>query len=315
MSDRELTIFMESVGMSQRQSERAFQKFRKIVSPQPSGYIQTPIITRLIVAHSLFTNQIMQELPGRAKIIVLGNLFHQDLPIPWYWLSRDLATDLDLVDFPETIPQEIVLPPGGIIVLPHGLIKTSTGEVDFIAYLLFDPQESPGFPVSGPGGQKIMATEFTDDRKGPRLVWCAIEGFYAYGGIYFLTPEEKSYRIIGHNAIQPKNSALENQETEAIASILINSLVYASQFESEKTLNPPKTQQSSSKKKRKKVYDRPLFIGGDYVSQVKNLSRGQGASKKIHWRRGHWRETPVGPGKKERAWRMIAPTIVGLKGH
>jgi hypothetical protein len=63
---------------------------------------------------------------------------------------------------------------------------------------------------------------------------------------------------------------------------------------------------------RKREIWSPNLIGSQYRPTPAAESQGTHASPRIHWRRGHIRKQPHGPGRIERKLIWIEPVLVGV---
>lgn len=318
MSDRALIDLLEKAGMPHNAATLLFDIFRKKISPNPKGYLASEAITRLMVSNCFSYDFLINKIADKAKMAVVGNMSESRVPIPWYWLSLELGEDLTFLGKPKAIPQNIVLPRMGIIVLPQRLIETTDGTVDFLAYYLFHPGEKSSFgamTVEKNKKSKFLITEAPfEGTIGHRLCWFTSIEKYIYGGIIGLIPEGNSYQLLEEETETLEDEMVEKKESDRITAILLNCLVYASQNETEYSIAQNKGfgKIHSSKKK---LYTRPIFIGKDHVSVVrKAMAKAgiKGSSKKIHWRKGFYRYQAHGKNYSEHSWRLIAPTIVGF---
>ncbi|WP_036486877.1 hypothetical protein [Myxosarcina sp. GI1] len=319
-SDRETKRLLMQVGMPEDVVDNLFKTFRKLVT-NPKGYVATANITRQLVANCFTHEHLLNNTVDKAKMAVLGNLVKMP-HIPWYWLAEELASDLVKTDPPESIPQDIILPDAGIIMLPKNLISTSTGEINFLAYKLFRQGENSVIPTVSRDMNTNKLTKGTGETKfvgeaGERLCWTSLQEGYTYGGIVGLIPHENEYRIHHLEAVVMADAELERKEVNLMTAVILSSLVYASQNESDIVHATSGSGFGNSKdNNRQSKYSQPLFIGKDYKSPLRSASigsgkSGKGTSKRIHFRRGHWRRIAYGEGRTKRRWQLFAPQLIG----
>jgi hypothetical protein len=220
-----------------------------------------------------------------------------------------------LIDPPDQIPSDIVLPPQALLILPQESLKTSTGSLAYIAYTLIK------------GGQKCSITYYSRQRQPiihelpamefDQILWFGMEsGGMQFGGRTGLMPHDGCYQII-RETFEGKDSGdsqAEREESDRVLAVLLNSLIYSQLSEPSKlhpvSLGYGKTLHNT--KPRKSRPQKPIIIGENYESLISEDRGGRNASPKTHWRRGHWRRSPVGQGRTARVWRLIKPSLVNL---
>jgi hypothetical protein len=124
------------------------------------------------------------------------------------------------------------------------------------------------------------------------------------------------------------NRIVNNAEKfKNISRLIFNSICYLTYDEKEFTIsytnNPPKTltdrlKKARKEKERKKVeeellrsgYTKIKICGQKISSEYKNETTGTGKELSAHWRRGHWRNQPIGKDRQERKLIWIKPTLV-----
>ncbi len=165
-------------------------------------------------------------------------------------------------------------------------------------------------------GIESCSTNFLGE-KGHRLCWFAPDPTGClYGGIVGLNPSEFGLKLDNHVKIIQEDADLETKETNRLTAFLINVLTYASQNYSQRDKNPQDRTRSPIRPQKKNYRFSPLFIGQDYKKVNYNSSATaakKSTSTRSHYRRGFWRFQAVGTNYEKREWRLIAPTIVGVK--
>jgi hypothetical protein len=302
------------IGMSADSIERLQKMHRRKFSPEPIGYPKPKDIAKLLLLNSLQSPELAHD-PCQMGIIFTMNGMGSNPSYPWYWLAEDLAFDFVKTDPPTEIPHRIALPNTGFLILPLDSLKTSTGEIAAICYHLVQPGETPKFNlISRDKAKSSMSIPIKDNHDGYRLAWVGAEmSGYLLGGIVGLVFDDtaRSLKVDteGFDALMDEET--EKNEADRCLSLLLSVLVYANQNESEATNQIAKSLGfGKPKENTKNLAFRPIYIGREYKSVIRQPGTGTHASPKMHWRRGHWKTVAVGEGRIGREWRFISPTLV-----
>ncbi len=306
--------------------EEVFDNFLELhqrsFSPVPKGYIlpEQVIKSLLSVSVPLEPMEQLANMANWASTILIGKISKNNYKYPWYWLDKNLAQDLSFTDPPESIPKEITLPSLGLILLPKNLIKTSTGNINFILYHLFKPGEKIDFKLFTVNKHTFSTGYSNFSNTTPqdqyRLVWFSAESHsHIYGGNIELIFQEEELKVF-QEVFQPLvDQKTELSESNRILSLLLNCLIYSDSLNTEIIETEKITiKKGFGKNSNKNVYSRPLWIGKGYqpVSRQPSGFQGTHASPTPHWRRGHWKRVAFGENRSQRKRTWIKPTLVGL---
>lgn len=270
----------------------------------------------MIIASSIAPSN--AGVPSASLIVV--HTFTQSPEYPWYFLNEGLARDLTLTRCPEAIPDRIVLPPCGLIVLPNKSLTIDSGSsIAFIGYKLFEPYEEAmvflGRQAEGSKWQdhNYYRLDFGVPDSYSKLFWFAPDDFgVMLGGVLGLRPHMGALELVAGDLDKALNPTPEYEDTSKALSLLLNCLIYSSAI----SLSVP-TEGKSKKgfsQKSATIYE-PLWLGKDYQRVKEPVGAGSGAKRAIHWRKGHWKRVAIGLGREQRAWRWIRPTIVGMDSY
>lgn len=296
---------LQAFGLSKERIYQLFTLHDRKFSPIPKGYPKPEYIINQLIS---LVMQRKPELYGlelkaadEAACVIIHELTEHP-EYPWYWLSKDLVTDLSLTDRPDAIPSTIALPRCSVIVLPNKTLKTSTGYVDFFCYDLVSRAD-------------VKADGIEDANMDFHLAWCAVEAYpasYINAGLLSLSFSDRSLKINYGDYDPTINPTVDSEkDIELCASVLLNILVYAQAIEPEVFAAERTRKVGFGTDSTRSI---PLFIGKDYQPAY-NTEKGTGshASPAVHWRRGHWHRYAVGKGRKERAWRFVQPQLINVK--
>jgi hypothetical protein len=169
---------------------------------KPQGYPPPETISKLLIASSLSPNN--AGVPSASLIVM--HAFTRLPEYPWYFLNKGLARDLTLTRCPETIPDRIVLPPCGLIVLPNESLTIDNGSsIRFIGYKLFEPYEEALVFLDRHengkwNGHKYYQLDFGVPDSYSKLFWFAPDDFgVMLGGVVGLRPRLGALELVAQD--------------------------------------------------------------------------------------------------------------------
>ena len=225
---------------------------------------------------------------------------------PVYWLDAHLFEALQHTDVPDFVDLPLVVP-AGIIMLPSPIRTAEGRNIHYLPFLHISAQElaedlPSALTSEVNGSQTLCVTGFDGEFD---YVRCAhiIEG----KGLDRDANEQMQGMLLQH-----PDTALVHRFTDLVFQLL---LVMATQ--------PQLVSEAAPKTRRSaqgfgKAYDKflnPIWIGRNYAhssTSPANVPQGSHASPQTHWRRGHWRRVAIGPGRAQRKWNWIQPTLVNV---
>lgn len=107
---------------------------------------------------------------------------------------------------------------------------------------------------------------------------------------------------------------LDNEEKDMLKRLpgIVFSLIFAMNARPELIERGRKV--GTHKKSKSEIWE-PNIIGRKYRIKTDGSGDGTGSSKRMHWRRGHYRLQPFGPGRSETKTIWLEPMLVGLKNE
>ncbi len=299
-------VFLQ-LGVDKNILETLIKIFHREYRYSPKTHPRPSLITNILLSQSMIVPEAVQMNPAlMGGIVTQSSLVNN--PHSWYWLNKDLAEDFNLTQFPLFIPKKFTLPKCGIIILPNLLIQEEDETVYFIAYNLVNSSERI-YPINNEGD---ITLNLLPNCWG--LAWVAFESDGSiYGGIVGLKPnnydEFELYMDDQEYLIQlSKQQSVESK----LLSLLINCLLYSNSKNTD--IKEIIINKGFGKKQNSNSLYSPLWIGKNYQSKIKHISKGSHASPRLHVRRGHWRSVPYGEKRSLRKQVWIQPTVVGAKG-
>jgi hypothetical protein len=229
---------------------------------------------------------------------------------PIYCLDRELLRQFQLTDaagLGKIVPPDWQPPvPVLLLALPKGGIKTPD-EAE-VSYLLIgcDTPDQPFSLIRYPGPQvRRLVTAFSDSKSN---VWTNTSRLTSDGQL------DLSGAVLGYE-ITPLEQAWQDS-LQAIALQSLMAIAYIPDLLTEGAPPGflPRGKRGTPQKTKGAKYLYPRWIGKDFKPSQQRApqSQGQGhhASPATHWRRGHWRNQPHGPGRQMLRPTWIQPTLI-----
>ena len=282
-------------------------KFKRKYRSAPSGYCLPDDVAKSLICFSFDPSKGINSASFNSALVCQEII---KTYCPWYWVGIDLAKDLCLTDPPKTIPVKITLPPTGIILLPKNLL---TENVWFFGYHIYEPGEKIEVDWQDVDQKHSSASKKTEKRQiifqypsNCKVVsWFGVcrEGKETFGGSFGLLPLPGELKLL---LCLEESSDIEKQ----VLTLLINCLVFAN------PVNTDPVEKGSFTKgfgKKAQTFYNSLWIGKGYKRSIKSELGGTHASPRCHYRRGHYRKSRVGAGRKDFKWNWIKPTLINSK--
>jgi hypothetical protein len=244
-----------------------------------------------------------------ADAIATAALFCQNQG-PAYWMDPAFLEALREAEIPEFEPSDIPRNiPAGILVLPSGAIATPEGnQIMAIAFAHLLPGEKVGRIRLG--NRTYLCR--SEDTQSHRLICVGIaDGPYTYSNNLNLGTPTASY---GNRGSSPRSSQ-DDAVIKEIGLLTIKGLmtIYSSSGVAEEQRPQPMPTPGMSRRQQQRLTWEPTWIGRNYKA-ISSRTGGAGGrrrrSPRMHFRRGHQRRVPCGPGRKDRKWVQIPFKIV-----
>ena len=252
----------------------------------------------------------VDSLSNTSKVLVSISARFCRLQAPVYWLRPALAEALWHSDLPAQLPVLEQVLPVGMLMLPE--IPQSQSPAGFnpryvVVQHLLANEYVQRLPVGEETIKPCLASE-------DLIMWatplptgdtyaksCSLQGDW--------TDTDSMERLESSNMI----AKTEHDWSNRITRLVYQSLLLL-QLKPDWLDVPVSTATATGKRKptKKERMLNPRWIGAEnFRVKTTNLaSVGTHASPTTHWRRGHWRRTPVGEGGKDRKLSWIQPTLV-----
>lgn len=239
--------------------------------------------------------------------------FVQDAPI--YLLSTSLLRAFEASDVHDQskLFANLEIPlPTFMVLLPENAVKTPDGaNVDyFIVHAAH--AEHPEWSRGNAYG--ISIPYFNHDHT-INLHWSPIDSkqtaWFSGMGLHPDGRIEQSEDQLGSDPTTTKDKEFLAKMRSLMLQCLL-SLRYAPQLTEEPEAATKKTPGKNKQPPKFSKYRAPRWLGKSY--KLKSFTPQSGQQRKSprgHWREGHDRRVPVGPGRERREWRWIEPTFVG----
>lgn len=240
---------------------------------------------------------------------LIGASIMASLKVPTFFVSRSLLDAVAQTQPPQAIEwREMHLPfEAAAFMFPRGTLKhSSEGELSCLWYARVRGGQIYNHPFSHgltfEVGEDMLYFRGSLDKSLASLM----HGYSAsaHPAISAVDLSEDEGTFYGQST-QPLNPSDQSVLHSAISLVLGVLLVM---------LERPQlvTQGSFTGKRSKKGSEfwTPHIIGGDYRATTGTSPSGQGSSPRLHWRRGHWRQQPYGPGHQLRKHVWIEPMLV-----
>lgn len=289
----------------------------------PKGYEDYQNVATELARHCYFFRECPEYLNEKERFAeTMGAtlstfLAHRNAPV--YWIASDLATAMLKTDLPRHVTEMARVVECGIFMLPIGILKTPDGEsVSHLCFHHMCDGDAPPMVTSGkhtfimkPVLNKIIC--FTTTR-------CGI----TYAATTALEMNENGKLRTGDwnpspsSILTPNPKEVEENFLQRLNRIVIQTLLYMQvKPESVELGNmvgfASRTQRSAGGvgKQQSSHLLNPNWIGKEYrLPSLRSSPQGTHSSPDTHWRRGFWRNQPVGEGRAERKWAWIQPTLV-----
>lgn len=242
------------------------------------------------------------------------------LKCPVYWIAAELLEAISKTDLPPHVVEMQRPVKEGIFMIPKGALITPDGEhVDHICFqhcLVGDPVISlaSGSLIFylGPTQYNKLNT-FTTVASG--IAYASTTGLKQQSDGGLLWGEWNPSENIGRFGHKANPQEIEQSFLRQMDSIVIQILLYMqtrpNAVEMGAMVGFGGGKSAMQSKKQAAVLLNPTWIGKDYRSpRTRTTPTRTHASPAMHWRRGHWRQQPVGEGRTERKWVWIQPLLV-----
>jgi hypothetical protein len=240
--------------------------------------------------------------------------FVQDAPI--YLLSTSLLRAFEASDVHDQnkLFANLEIPlPTFMVLLPENAIHSPDGGcVDYFVVHVSHVDR----PEWSRGSAYGITIPYLQHDHPVNLHWSTIDtnqtAWFSGMGLYEDGRIEQTDGQLGANPTSPADKEFLAKMRSLMLQCLL-SLRYAPQLlEETETTTRQATGKNKPTTQPKAKYRLPRWLGKGY--KVKSPTTQCGAKRKSprgHWREGHDRRVPVGPGREGREWRWIEPTFVG----
>lgn len=312
MDRPEFDAYLQDLWRQQLKAARKSMAFKILTARKyrdPRGYMAFEKVALLIAAQTLHDASGLElaDFAQRKASGISACLAQSAAPI--WWLGQELGFALLRSQCP---PASILLSgrrtyPYGIIMLPSSFLINPDGNViDFIAWQWMLPGEVCRARLADGSTMDVGSTDADCDTL--HLLAMGQAGTtYALG----FGPEPSSNDNF-HLSSYYENPDMDAERifTSSIRSVAIQSILLLSSRE-ELVSGNGSHGSLKSPSNSKKLSD-PRWLGRFYKSQRTRHSKGGShASPVLHWRAGHWRQQPVGEGRRHRKTIWVEPTVVG----
>jgi hypothetical protein len=226
---------------------------------------------------------------------------------PVYCLSNELLRAFEATDFDglgRLVPPDWGPPlPLFLLALPHAAVCAPDGaHINYLMVMIHHPDLTLPIAAEHPTQITISCLD------GHGNIWFNGSGIGPDG----ITTSE---RMMGANPTDDADRAfLSRMVGVALQSVLAMS--YLPELIDEPAAAAAKPGKIRERPKAKPAELAPRWIGKTFVRPRANIARsGSGSSspKSAHWRRGHWRQQPIGKGRQLVRLVWIRPMFVGVE--
>lgn len=238
-----------------------------------------------------------------------------------YCVEPDLARDL-LLTSPDNFDFDAVGPrlplPGFVLSVPRGTITTADGDVLAIAVTVADGM----FTIAAPLESGAAYTFISDTDTGAVFELLGDDVNYDAKGLNaFLrerpdaTPEELAREMICQPGDKAALSLITSFTLNVLAFMVAGGEVEGDVEEGGRTAPAKRRSPRLTTAANCRDFQTPWVIGTRYARRVRpgHAVCFSGRSVRVHWRCGHWRRQPCGPGRKERRMLFVSPVLVNSK--
>jgi hypothetical protein len=247
-------------------------------------------------------------------LLTIGHNFWAD-KAPSYWLEKSLFEAFLASDLPENITDLKRSIPIGCLFLPEGIV-TPDGEA--LRWLVFYHRLAGEVLPSFRAGVTILKDQ---PQHFDYIAWASILPSSTVYAHYLRTdePENTDPMHFSPRIKQWADTEREEQFVNQVSSVLAQSLlavqVLPDLLERGGSVGfDTVPNRKRNPRKGELNWLSPNWIGRSYKVKRHSIGSGTHSSPSVHWRRGHWRRSPVGKREENRReWRWIQPVLVGVK--
>ena len=272
---------------------------------EPRSYYPWKIVAQNLVMKSYMSRSPNIHMASEAIRLAMGvHYWCCKEQAPVYWLDANLFEALQHTDVPDFVDLPLVVP-AGIIMLPSPLRTAEGRSIHYLPFLHISAQELA----------KNLPRELTAAIKGEQtLCVTGFDGEFDYVRTAHIVEGKGLDRDANEQmqgmTLQNPDTELVHRFTDLVFQIL---LVMATQQHLVKEAVPKNRRTAQGFGKAYDTFLNPIWIGRNYAhssNSSANVPQGTHASPQTHWRRGHWRRVAIGPGRRQRKWNWIQPTLV-----
>lgn len=267
------------------------------------------------------------------RLMMPGLAYLKERRMPMFFLAPDLLEAVLRTDFDDDINwQGMELPyESGLLMLPKGsLVHPVDGEIAMLMWSRVrqgdQPSPWPGIPMSVLPNDSFVLLGACPDT----MIWydsiltANVRPTMRLNNLFYRAPGEPVPHVERSNFMDADLTDLDAGFVEKMGVILFGTFLAMN-------ARPQLVEHGKLLKRVGKTVEQarefwsPNVIGAKYKfrREVPHIVRGKfehstreggtHASPRLHWRRGHYRNQPVGPGRKERKTIWLEPCLIGAE--
>jgi hypothetical protein len=266
------------------------------------------------------------------RLMMPGLTYMKERRMPMFFLAPDLLEAVLRTDFDNDIDwRDLELPyESGMLMLPKGaLVHPEDGEVAMLMWSRVrqgdHPSPWPGVPMSIlPNDAFILLGACPE-----KLIWydsiltANQRPTMRLNNLFYRAPGEAVPAVKKSNFMDSDLSELDSTFVEKMGVILFGTVLAMNARP--QLVERGKLVKRVGKAEQAREFWTPNVIGARYKfkrevprivdGRFEHTTRESGthASPRLHWRRGHYRNQPVGPGRKERKTIWLEPCLIGAE--
>ncbi|HXA24424.1 MAG TPA: hypothetical protein VNW90_19225 [Acetobacteraceae bacterium] len=266
------------------------------------------------------------------RLMMPGLAYMREHRMPMFFLAPDLLEAVLRTDFDNDIDWlDLDLPyESGMLMLPKGaLVHPKDGEVAMLMWSRVrkgdNPSPWPGIPASVlPNDSFVMLGACPDT-----MIWydsiltANRRRTLRLNNLFYRAPGEAAPKVEKSNFMDSDLTELDSEFLEKMGVILFGTILAMNARP--QLVEKGKLVKRVGKAEKAREFWTPNVIGARYKfkREVARIADGQfvtgaratgtHASPRLHWRRGHYRNQPVGVGRKERKIIWLEPCLIGAE--
>jgi hypothetical protein len=266
------------------------------------------------------------------RLMMPGLAYMLEHRMPMFFLAPDLLEAVLRTDFDNDIDWTTLDLPyeSGALMLPKGaLVHPEDGEVAMILWSRVrkgdQPAPWPGIPISVlPNDSFVMLGACPET-----MIWydsiltANVRPTMRLNNLFYRAPGEAAPQVQKSNFMDADLTEKDSEFVEKMGVILFGTILAMNARP--QLVERGKLVKRVGKAEKAREFWSPNVIGARYKfkREVARISDGQfvtgqratgtHASPRLHWRRGHYRNQPVGPGRKERKTIWLEPCLIGAE--